>query len=110
MACIGGEQLDAYTADWATSLSNLGGHLSDAGRFDDALAVTEKGEGLQRSLAEKRPDAYTAVWRGRWQPRQRPLGSGRFDDALEAAEKVEALWRSLAERRPDAYTADWAKS
>ena len=60
------KQPDAYTADWATSLSNLGSRLRDVGRFDDALKAVEKGEGLLRSLAEKQPDAYTADWAGPW--------------------------------------------
>jgi tetratricopeptide (TPR) repeat protein len=40
-------------------LGNVGGHLSDVGRFEEALKAAEKAESLRRGLAEKQPDAYT---------------------------------------------------
>ena len=73
-------------------LGNVGGHLRDVGRFEEALKAAEKAESLRRGLAEKQPDAYTPDWA----TSLRNLGNslrdvGRFEEALKAAEKAESL-------------------
>ncbi len=104
------KQPDAYTAEWATSLGNLGAQLDDVGRSEEALKAAEKAESLWRGLAEKQPDAYTAEWAALLNNLGGHLRDvGRFEEALKAAEKAESLWRGLAKSNPT-YTADWATS
>jgi tetratricopeptide (TPR) repeat protein len=95
----------------ARVLANLGNCLSKVGRFDEALAAAEKAEEIQRGLAEKQPDAYTADWATSVGNLGNCLSKvGRFDEALAAAEKAEEIRRGLAEKQPYAYTANWATS
>ena len=95
----------------AAVLGNLGNHLRDVCRFEDALKAAEKAEGLWRDLAAKQPEAYTANWATSLVNLSGSLRDVcRFEDALKAAEKAEGLRRELAAKQPEAYTANWATS
>jgi tetratricopeptide (TPR) repeat protein len=98
------KQPDAYTADWAESLSNLGILLGDVGRFEEALQNAEQAERLRRNLAEKQPDAHTAAWAmslGNLADAQ--LAAKRFVAALETTKRATSKVGSLAERYPLIY-------
>jgi tetratricopeptide (TPR) repeat protein len=90
-------------------LIDLSNHLSNVGRFEEALKAAEQTEGLWRDLAAKQPEAYTTDW-------ATSLGNlgnnlrhvGRFEEALKAAEQAEGLWRDLAAKQSEAHTANWA--
>ena len=92
-------------------LGDLGDHLRDVCRFEDALKAAEKAEGLWRDSAAKQPEAYAANWATSLNNLGNHLGDiGRFEDALKAAEKAEGLRRDLAAKQPEAYTTNWATS
>ncbi|MFC7897528.1 tetratricopeptide repeat protein, partial [Streptomyces sp. NPDC057381] len=48
----------AYEPNLATSLSNLGNRLAEAGRHDEALTTTEEAVEIRRRLAQDNPAAY----------------------------------------------------
>jgi tetratricopeptide (TPR) repeat protein len=98
------KQSDAYTADWATSLGNLGNRLSDVGRFEEALMAAEKAESLQRRLAEKQLDAYTADWaKSLGNLADSQLAVGEFANALETAKTASLQISAFAARYPPVY-------
>ncbi|MFB4298263.1 tetratricopeptide repeat protein, partial [Actinomadura sp. NTSP31] len=49
---------ERYLPDLATSLTNLGVTLSELGRLDEALPVTEEAVRIRRQLAQNNPERY----------------------------------------------------
>jgi len=96
-------QPDAYAADLATSLNNLGNHLEAVGRYDEALKAAEEGLALRRELHARQPDAYAADLATSLCNLGNHLEAvGRYDEALQASE--EALHR--LDGRPDTKAGD----
>jgi tetratricopeptide (TPR) repeat protein len=102
---------DAHDNMTATSLNNMGVHLSALGRHEEALEATQKATDLYRSLAAARPDAYTADLAASLSNLGNILSNlGRHEEALEATQEAVNLYRRLAAARSDAYTANLASS
>ncbi|MBK6872783.1 MAG: tetratricopeptide repeat protein [Kineosporiaceae bacterium] len=99
------------TAQGARLLNNLGIRLSDLGRREEALAVTEQAIEIYRRLAAARPDAFDpdlAMALNSLGIRLSDLG--RREEALAATEQaIEIRWR-LAAARPDAFEPDLASA
>ncbi|MBK8075385.1 MAG: tetratricopeptide repeat protein [Kineosporiaceae bacterium] len=97
------------TAQGARLLNNLGIRLSDLGRREEALAVTEQAIEIYRRLAAARPDAFDPdLAMALTSLGIRLSDLGRREEALAATEQaIEIRWR-LAAARPDAFEPDLA--
>ncbi|MFG2825763.1 tetratricopeptide repeat protein, partial [Kitasatospora sp. NPDC048365] len=101
----------AYEPDLAVSLSNLGAHLSDAGRRAEALTTTEQAVDLYRRLAAANPAAYEPDLAGSLSNLGAHLsGAGRRAEALTAAAEATDIYRRLAAANPATYEPDLATS
>jgi tetratricopeptide (TPR) repeat protein len=94
-----------YTPYLAQTINNLATRYRDAGRHDDAGALSEEATRLYRALAQADPSTYSPKLAG-------ALSNlavhyeliGRGDDAVGPAEEATHLYRPLAEADPSAYT------
>mgnify|MGYP000852443472 CR=1 FL=1 len=99
---------DPGRALWLTS---LGVALSELGKPDQALPVTEEAVTLYRDLATRYPDRYTPdLARSLTNLGIRFSELGKPDQALPVTEEAVTLRRDLATRYPDRYTPDLARA
>ncbi|MEV6710270.1 tetratricopeptide repeat protein, partial [Micromonospora wenchangensis] len=102
---------DAYLPNLATSLNNLGNHLADLGRPEQALTPAEEAVRIRRHLAETNPDAYLPNLATSLNNLGNHLADlGRPEQALTTTEEAVRIRRHLAETNPDAYLPDLAIS
>ncbi|MFC4516376.1 tetratricopeptide repeat protein [Streptomyces ehimensis] len=94
----------ARLPDLATSLSILGGYLSDVGRWDEALTATEEAVEIRRRLVEDNPTAHEADLAlslsnlGGYLP-----AVGRWSEALTATEEAVEIYRRLVAAVPTRF-------
>ena len=102
---------DRYDADLATSLNNLGGHLSALGRFEEALERAREAHAIRTRLAAARPDRYEADLATSLNNLGSHLSAlGRFEEALERTREAHAIYARLAELRPLRHADDMLTS
>jgi tetratricopeptide (TPR) repeat protein len=103
---------DLETVSWlAAGLNTLSVHLTEAGRFREALAASEEAHGLVRRLAEADPDTYLeelAFCLNNISADYDHLGQST--EAMAASDEAVRLFRLLADREPDAHLPDLAAS
>ncbi|MFE3121738.1 tetratricopeptide repeat protein, partial [Streptomyces niveus] len=97
--------------DLATSLSNLGIRLSEAGHQAEALPMSEEAVEICRRLAVGNPVAYALDYaRALSNLGIRLSEAGRQAEALPMSEQVVKICRALAASNPAAYEPDLAHS
>jgi tetratricopeptide (TPR) repeat protein len=95
---------DAFLPDLATSLNNLGGHLSNLGRREEALAATQEAVDIRRRLAQTRPDAFLPDLATSLNNLSTDLSNlGRREEALATSQETVDIRRRLAQSRPDTF-------
>ena len=103
-----GDQLQSV---YAGSLNNLGAHLSELGRREDALAAAHEATDIYRRLAAARPDAFLPNLACSLNNLGNRLSElGRREDALAATHEATDIYRRLAAARPDAFLPNLAMS
>ncbi|MFC7897527.1 tetratricopeptide repeat protein, partial [Streptomyces sp. NPDC057381] len=101
----------AYQPGLATSLSNLGIRLGEAGRRSEALTTTEEAVTIYRQLAQDNPAAYEPdLATSLSNLGNRLAQGGRHDEALTTAEEAVEIRRRLAQDNPAAYEPNLATS
>jgi tetratricopeptide (TPR) repeat protein len=88
------------------SLNNLGIHLSNLGRREKALDLTQESVKIRRQLAKTNPTAHLpnlAMSLGALAQVQ-AAGPTRLSEALAAAEEAAAIFTQLAQQLPQVYT------
>ncbi|RSO09966.1 hypothetical protein DMH26_00190 [Streptomyces sp. WAC 05379] len=100
-----------HVTDLATSLSNLGSHLSAAGRRSEALTATEQASRIWRRLVAEDPATYEPdLARSLSNLGSHLSAVGRRAEALTATEQALEIRRRLAAAIPAAYEPDLATS
>ncbi|MGW0801219.1 tetratricopeptide repeat protein, partial [Streptomyces sp. NPDC002692] len=100
-----------YEPDLATSLSNLGIRLSEAGRRGEALTAAEEAVEIYYRLAAGNPAAYEPDLARSLSNLGVDLSqAGRRGEALTATEEAVEIRRRLAAGNPAAYEPDLATS
>ena len=104
-------QPDAYTADWARSLSNLSEAQLNFGRFASALGTAEKAVSRITSFVERYPIVY-APWLGfaRRVIAGAYLKLERIDEAAAEARASADIWTDVATTRKNYESRQVAKS
>jgi tetratricopeptide (TPR) repeat protein len=93
------------------SLNNLSAMLSNLGRREHALEVSEETVAIRRRLAQARPDAFLPeLATSLHNLGNRFSNLGRPQDALAAGEEAVTIRRRLAQARPDVFLPDLAMS
>ncbi|MFA7764351.1 tetratricopeptide repeat protein [Streptomyces sp. NRRL S-448] len=101
----------ADESDLATLLFNLGAHLSELGRRDEALTATQQATDIRRRLAADNPAAYEPdLARSLFNLGAHLSELGRRDEALTATQQATDIRRRLAADNPAAYEPDLARS
>jgi Tetratricopeptide repeat len=116
-------QPDSFLPDLADSLGNLGGHLVELWRGDQALAATREARDIYRRLAAARPDVFLPDLARSLHILSDRLGNlnsrewwavdihlGRQEEAVAAAQEAADIYRRLAAARPDAFLPGLANS
>ncbi|MEV5434472.1 tetratricopeptide repeat-containing serine protease family protein [Streptomyces sp. NPDC052682] len=102
---------DVYEPDLASSLSNLGIRLSEAGRRSEALAAGQEAVEIYHRLAADNPSAYEPDLAGSLSNLGIRLSqAGRWSEALAATEEAVEIRRRLVADNPSAYEPDLARS
>ncbi|MFG2819560.1 tetratricopeptide repeat protein [Kitasatospora sp. NPDC048365] len=105
------EDPDTFEPELAASLSNLGAHLSGAGRRAEALTATGQAVEIRRRLAADNPDAFEPDLAASLTNLGAHLsGAGRRAEALTAAEQAVDIYRRLAHANPAAFEPELAAS
>ncbi|KAF7976873.1 hypothetical protein HWV62_5403 [Athelia sp. TMB] len=95
----------------AAYLTNLSNRLSDFGRLEEALVSIQEAVHLCRTLATKRPAAFSADLAAALYTLSNRLSVlGRREESLLAIQEALFIHRVLAARQPALFTADVAKS
>ncbi|HWN52788.1 MAG TPA: tetratricopeptide repeat protein, partial [Xanthobacteraceae bacterium] len=102
---------DAFLPDLAMSLNNIGVHLGNLGRREEALAASQEAVDIYRRLAQTRPDAFLPDLASSLNNHGIRLSNlGRREEALAASQEAVDIYRRLAQTRPDAFLPDLATS
>jgi len=100
-----------YEPGLAASLSSFGIRLSENGRRDEALVVTEEAVEIRRRLAAGNPAVYEPGLAASLSNFGNDLsGAGRRDDALAAEQEAVEIHRRLVAGNPAAYEPNLAIS
>ncbi|MFE7440100.1 tetratricopeptide repeat protein [Streptomyces chartreusis] len=101
----------AHEPDLATSLTNLGTHLADAGRWSEALAAAEEANEIWRRLVADNAAAHEPHFAASLSSLGNRLAdAGRWSEALTAADKTVQIRRRLATDNPAAHEPGLASS
>ncbi|MFG2825765.1 tetratricopeptide repeat-containing serine protease family protein [Kitasatospora sp. NPDC048365] len=101
----------AFEPDLATSLSNLGAHLSGAGQRAEALTASAEAVEIRRRLAADKPAAFEPDLAASLSNLGNRLAdAGRRAEALAATEQAVDIYRRLAAGNPDAFEPNLAAS
>ncbi len=102
---------NVYRSDWAESLDHLGNHLSDLGRYEEALQQAHHAEQIYRELADAQPEIYRPDWARSLDHLGNHLSDlGLYEEALQQAHHAEHIFRELADAQPEVYRHRWAES
>ncbi|MEU9522805.1 tetratricopeptide repeat protein [Streptomyces sp. NPDC048224] len=101
----------AYEPGLATSLSNLGIRLAEAGRRGEALTAAEEAGEIWRRLAQDNPAAYEPSLAGSLTNLGIRLAeAGRHDEAMTTTDEAVVIYRQMAQDNPAAYESNLATS
>jgi tetratricopeptide (TPR) repeat protein len=95
----------------AARAGTFGIRLSNLGRSEEALAVSQEAVDIRRRLAQMRPDAFLSDLAGSLNNLGIRLSNlGRREEALAASQEAVDIRRRLAQMRPDTFLPDLASS
>jgi len=105
------ERPDAFEADLAMSLNDLGIRYSELGRRKEALAATSRAVEIRERLAKEKPDAFEPDLAMSLNNLGNSYGElGRREEALAATSRAVEIRERLAKERPDAFEPKLAGS
>ncbi|MFG2807820.1 tetratricopeptide repeat protein, partial [Streptomyces massasporeus] len=102
---------DAYEADLAMSLNNLGTMLADVGRREEALEAASQAVDIRQRLAATNPDAHEAdLAMSLNNLGNRLLAVGRHNEALSVIQEALSVYRRLETRNLAGHEPDFIAS
>src|ERR1043166_7717444 len=100
-----------FEPNYATSLSNHANHLSEAGRYEEALEYSSQALEIRRRLSQKNPDRFEPDFATSLSNYANDLSeAGRYEDALGHNSQALEIRRRLSQKNPDRFEPDFATS